>query len=135
VYWPADPPRLYWDAAYAETTPHRGIIAPEEFNPFAWMAAEKHEPQIKVEGVDPGRTEKMLGVTPPPVRFQLNGGSEVEYAKPMRPGDVITSVMRLAQYNEREGRHGLMLFTIFEVTWTNQNADVVKTQRRTLIRY
>jgi hypothetical protein len=53
----------------------------------------------------------------------------------MRPGDVITSESRLAEYSEREGRLGLMLFTTTEDTWTNQNDEVVKRTRTTLIRY
>ena len=38
VYYPDPPPRLFWDEEYAKTTPHGGIVAPEEFNPFAWGA-------------------------------------------------------------------------------------------------
>jgi N-terminal half of MaoC dehydratase len=60
---------------------------------------------------------------------------EVEYGVRMRPGDVITSVRRLSEYREREGRLGLMLFTTFEEVWTNQNGDLVKNSRFTLIRY
>jgi len=135
VYYPAEPPRLYWDAEYAKNTQYGGIVAPEEFNPFAWMAAEKQEPTVAIAGNDPGRTEKSLGLAPPEVKFQLNGGIEVEYGVPMRPGDVITAVTRLGDYWEREGRHGLMLFTIREMTWTNQDNELVRRTRRTLIRY
>lgn len=136
VYWPDDPPRLYWDAEYAKSTQYGVIVAPQEFNPFAWMVAERYDPPIKIEsGVDLGRTEKMFGVTPPAVRFGLRGAQETEYGVPMHPGDVITSVVRLADYWEREGRHGLMLFTSFEVTWTNQKNEFVRRDWRTLIRY
>jgi hypothetical protein len=135
VYWPEEPPRLYWDAEHAKATSFGGIVAPQEFNPFAWMVAEKFDPPTKIEMLDPGRTEKMLGVAPPSVKFQLNGGQETEYGVPMRPGDVITMEMRLSDYWEREGRHGLMLFTIFDMTWTNQNDELVRSTKRTLIRY
>ena len=60
---------------------------------------------------------------------------EVEYGTRMRGGDVITSVTRLADYTEREGRLGLMLFTIAEASWTNQSGELVKRTRTTLIRY
>jgi hypothetical protein len=53
----------------------------------------------------------------------------------VRPGDVITSVTRLAGYSEREGRLGLMLFTTTEDTWTNGDGALVKKSRMTLIRY
>jgi hypothetical protein len=135
VYWPEQPPRLFWDAAYAKNTRHGGIVAPEEFNPFAWMAAEKEEVSVKLETNDPNRMEVILGVRGPGLKFQLNGGLEVDYGVRMRPDDVITSVNRLADYQEREGRLGLMLFTINEDVWTNQDDDEVKRTRSTLIRY
>jgi hypothetical protein len=53
----------------------------------------------------------------------------------MRPGDVITSVRSLGGYSEREGRLGLMLFTQSQDVWTNQNNEMVKTTKSTLIRY
>jgi hypothetical protein len=48
---------------------------------------------------------------------------------------VITSENRLDSYSEREGKLGLMLFTVTEDTWTNQDRTVVKRSRMTLIRY
>lgn len=35
-YWPEKPPRLFWDTDYASGTRWKGIIAPHDFNPFAW---------------------------------------------------------------------------------------------------
>jgi hypothetical protein len=135
VYYPEEPPRQFWDAEYAKSTRHGGIVAPEDFNPFAWMAAEKDEPSVQIEQNNPDRTEIVLGIPGPGLKYQLNGGMEVEYGTRMRPGDVITSVTRLAAYSEREGRLGLMLFTVSEDTWTNSGGDVVKKTRMTLIRY
>jgi hypothetical protein len=125
VYYPDMPPQKYID----------GEVAPEEFNPFAWLAAASEDKAGDLEPNDPDRTEKTVGIQGPGLKFMLNGGMEVEYGVPMKPGDVITSVMRLADYTEREGRLGLMLFTVSENTWTNQNDEVVKTTRSTLIRY
>jgi hypothetical protein len=53
----------------------------------------------------------------------------------MRPGDVIRSVMRLDEYSEREGRLGLMLFSVNETRWTNQDDALIKVTRDILIRY
>lgn len=137
VYYPAEPPRLFWDAA------HGGIVAPEEFNPFAWMTAAPRQsgsaagsgPRADVDPNDPDRTERLIGIPGPGLKFQLNGGMEAEYGVRMRPGDVITAVNRLVEYRERPGRLGLMLFTITEDTWTNQDGEPVKRARQTLIRY
>ena len=137
VYWPEPAPALFWDEAHAATTVHGGIVAPEEFNPFAWMVASREVAQeiASLEPNDTDRMEKSLGISGPGLEFQLNGGMGVDYGVRMRPGDVITSESRLAEYTEREGRLGLMLFTITEDTWTNQNDELVKRTRSTLIRY
>jgi hypothetical protein len=66
----------------------------------------------------------------------LNGGMYVEYTGVwMRPGDVIRAVTYLVDYSEKVGRLGLMLFTTTEQRWTNQNRELIKTQRDVLIRY
>ena len=41
----------------------------------------------------------------------------------------------VAQDTEREGRLGLMLFTVAEASWTNQSGELVKRTRTTVIRY
>lgn len=131
VYWPEPAPDRYLSLAESE------LIAPEEFNPFGWAAAESelHPAASAVDQNDPDRTEKQIGVAGPGLRYQLNGGVSVEYGVPMLTGDVITSTNRLSSYSEREGRLGLMLMTTTEDTWTNQRGDVVKRSSMTLIRY
>ena len=134
MYYPEQPPRLYWDEAYARNTRWGGIVAPEEFNPFAWMSAEPRA-SLGVEAARPW-PELYLGVTPPETRANILAGLEVEYTKVrMRPGDVIRSATKLAGYHERQGRLGLMLFTTSEECWTNQHDELVRTGRMTLIRY
>jgi hypothetical protein len=135
VYYPEAPPRLFWDSDFAATTPHGGIVAPEDFNPFAWMTAAGPRPSGD-RGEGGGGPELTLGIEPPTTSFMLNGGMSCTYSGVrMRPGDVITSVTRLAEYTEREGRLGRMLFTASESEWTNQDGALVKTARMSLIRY
>lgn len=143
TYYPEPPPRLFWDEKYAATTRFGGIVAPEEFNAFAWMAASPAG--LQRDANDPSithalRTEMSIegrhGVKGPGLLNQLNGGGELEYPGPrMRPGDVIRSVTCISDYSEKEGRHGLMLFTTQQNTWTNQNHEVVRISRSVLIRY
>jgi N-terminal half of MaoC dehydratase len=143
VYYPEPPPRHFVDEEYARTTPFGGIVAPEEFNPFAWGAADTVSvapPKPPLE-VDPalaaaGAGEHRYGVKPPDLRHGLNGGVEVEHTGVrMRPGDVITTSTAIVDYREREGRLGVMLFTTNESRWTNQNDELVRIDRMTLIRY
>src|SRR5579863_8315901 len=124
-------------AEYAKSTRHGGIVAPQDFNPFAWMVAATDGPEraATIDQHNPNWTELVLGAAPHNLKFQLNGGMEVEYGAAMRPGDVITAVTRLAGYSEREGRLGLMLFTTQEETWTNQDDEVVQRRSNTVIRY
>jgi hypothetical protein len=143
VYYPDTPPRLFWDEEYARTTPYGGIVAPEEFNPFAWGARENFtvEPPQPALPADPalvavGATEHRYGVQPPDLHHALNGGVEVDHTEVrMRPGDIITSRSAVVDYSEREGRLGLMLFTTSESRWTNQRDELVRIDRMTLIRY
>ena len=136
VHYPEAPPREYWDEEYAATTPAGGIVAPEEFNPFAWMTAVGParggvaRPGREHDRAPAGRRRR------PRPRNMLNGGMEVEYTGVrMRPGDVIRAVTSLSDYSEREGRLGLMLFTTTEQRWTNQDDELIKIQRDVLIRY
>jgi hypothetical protein len=135
VYYPERPPRLYLDEAYAATTSFGGIVAPDEFNPFAWMTADALEAEPTTTAGDIG-PERAIGVASPRTTGMLNGGMECSYTGVrMRPGDVIVSVDALVDYKERPGRLGLMLFTTTEQRWTNQEGALVKTQRDILIRY
>jgi len=134
IYYPVEPPRIFWDCKYATTTSHCGIVAPEDFNPFAWMAAD---PAGLPRDGDPDihRIEERLGIDPPGTSFELNGGMEVEYGARIRPHDVITSVGQLDGYRESSGRLGLMLWTTTTDTWTNQLGDLVRSFRFLRIRY
>ena len=125
VYWGQTPPRLYWDAEYARGTRWGGIIAPQDFNPFAWAVPTG---AVKPAGAVPGQQTRKGGNV-------MNGGQADTYGVPMRPGDVITSRSRLARWEERQGRNGLTLFTYTETEWRNQDGELVKTRISTGIRY
>ena len=137
IYYPQDPPRLFWDEAYAATTSHGGIVAPEDFNPFAWFNADGPRMRPTFEGPVTGTgPEEACGVAPPGTTFVLNGGMRVEYGVRMRPGDVIIeSRSKVINYDERESRLGLMLMTTTGMTWTNHRGEMVKDISWTLIRY
>jgi len=125
IYWGETPPRLFWDEEYAKTTKWGGIVAPEDFNPFAWTIRTT---QMAPAGAQPGQKPEKGGNI-------LNGGMVDTFGVRMRPGDVITARMRLSHWEEREGRHGLMLYSYSHLQWTNQNGEVVKDRMSTLIRY
>ncbi|WP_426246538.1 FAS1-like dehydratase domain-containing protein [Nocardioides sp. LHG3406-4] len=125
VYWPEPPP-----ARFLAT--EEDLVAPEEFNPFAWSVASSSHSR---SGSLTDGVEGALGIPGPSLANILNGGMEVAYGTPIRCGDVITSVNRLAAYSERSGKLGSMLFTYTEDVWTNQAGEHVRTLRSTTIRY
>lgn len=125
VYWPDTPPKVYWDADYAASTRWGGIIAPQDFNPFAWP----------VERSGPASAGAMPGAKPKKGENVLNGGQKDTFLNPMRPGDVITSRTRLSHWEERTGRNGLTLFMYTETEWRNQKDEVIKTRVSTQVRY
>jgi hypothetical protein len=136
VYYPECPPSRFWDAQAAAVSRYGAIVAPEDFNPFAWMVAQpKGQSTTAAVAGNPDAIENGLGVAGPGLKHALNGGIHITYGVPMRPGDEITSVMTLAEYRERSGSLGLMLLTSIKTVWTNQGGEVVKTSLSTVIRY
>lgn len=123
--WPEPPDRLYWDEEYAKKTRWGGIVAPNEFNPFAY-----HVDETRMRG----SSDRGALQTGPGTRG-MNGGSEAEYFAPIRPGDVITSVSKMVHVYERPTGLGPTFFTVTETTWTNQRGEMVKKTRGTGIRY
>ena len=65
----------------------------------------------------------------------LDGGSEWEYFEPIRAGDRITVVSKLADVREATGRLGPMVFIVAETRYTNQFGQLCVIQRSTAIRY
>lgn len=125
TYYPERPPHVYWDDEYAKTTKYGGIIAPPDFNPFAWSL---DRPAAMARGLSGARPDgkPLTG---------MNGGQTDTYGVPMRPGDVITARSRLIDWEEREGRLGHTLYVRTEIEWRNQRDELVKTRISIAIRY
>lgn len=126
IYYPEPPPQRFWIGSADVGT----LVAPEDFNPFAWLIADPAGPPPSLR--DP---EEVLGIASPDAPVRLRGGMSVEYGEPMRDGDIITSVRRLGGYTERDGRRGPMLLTTIVDTWTNQRDELVKNFEFTFIRF
>ena len=65
----------------------------------------------------------------------LDGGSEWEYFEPIRPGDRISVVSKIADIRESAGRLGAMVFITVETSYTNHYNQLCALQRSTVIRY
>jgi N-terminal half of MaoC dehydratase len=136
IYYPEVPPRLYWDEAYSATTPFGGIVAPEDFNPFAWATVEPElAPRREVLELDWNYLETQQGIDGPGLNTMLNGGSQTRYGVRIRPGDVIRCTSHVRSYTEKQGRTATLLLTVIRSIWTNQRGEMVKEADRTSIRY
>lgn len=113
-----DPNPLWQDEAYARQSRYGSMIGPPTF--------------LQDEGTIKFADNLMEIVNP--ARGFLNGGMEVECYKPMRPGDIITTRAKLGDIYEKQGKTGKMLFMVVEVSYTNQQAELVAIGRHTFIR-
>lgn len=112
-----DPNPLWQDEEYAKKTGYGGMIAPP--------------PLLCCARAGTGRGVEMKS----PFLRAMAGGDELEYFMPVRPGDVITSVSHIAEYREREGKRGPMLFTTIDTVYKNQKNEVVAISHSTYISY
>ena len=122
VYAPEQPPRLFWDEEYATGTRWGGIIAPQEFNPFAWAIVDNQPDHEDLSAI-----LKRVGFS------VLNGGQADKFGVPMRPADVISARSRLVECQEKATRFGPTLFLTSENEWTNQNGELVRSRRSTIV--
>jgi len=111
-----DPNPLFNDEAAARRSRYGGMIAPPTF----------------CRSLGGGFFNVPLSV---PLARALDGGSEWEYSEPIRPGDRITVVSKLADIREAAGRMGTMVFVVTETRYTNQFGQLCAIQRSTGIRY
>jgi acyl dehydratase len=123
TYWPEPPPAEFIDPAVAEKGPWGGIVAPRDFDPFAWM------PQRPWAG------DWLFGMGTEPGTRVLNGGQRNVYGAPIRPGDVISCTRRFVDVVERETKRGPMVFFTSEFHWTNQTGATVRIGEQTTIYY
>jgi acyl dehydratase len=118
-----DPNPLYSDVEYAKNSRYGEMICPIGF--FGWP----------LKG---GGLEQMMGTIMPAMMkaglFRiLDGGVDYEFFIPIHAGDILTSVGKIADIREREGKSGKMMFIIMEQTYLNQNGDKVAIARATII--
>jgi acyl dehydratase len=67
-------------------------------------------------------------------RYKVLGEQAYEYERPMYEGDVLTGVTTLSDIYQRDGsRAGTMTFAVLETEYTDEDGDLVVTERRTII--
>ena len=123
TYWPEPAPAEFLDPVAAEKGPWGGVVAPRDFDPFAWMPDRPWAGDwLWPMGTEPGRRV-------------LNGGQRNVYGAPIRPGDVLAATRRFVDVVERETKRGPMVFFTSESRWENQHGETVRIGEQTTIYY
>jgi acyl dehydratase len=122
-----DPNPLWRDEQYARQTKWGGIIASPTFVEYL----RHHQPL--------GRTTTPVNVlVVPGIRGVANvvGGEEVEYFRPIRPGDVITIVRVTTDAKKRWSKtlNRDVVIQTLEQTFTNQFGELVATHKSTHVK-
>ncbi len=108
---------LWNDDEYARKSKYGKVIAPPTF--------------LIDRGITP-IADRIIATDGPP-RF-LNGGTEIEFFRPIELGDTITAKQRLADIKEKKGSSGKMLILLCEIEYKNQKGELVRRCRQTFIR-
>lgn len=114
-----DPNPLWRNDEFAANTQYEGIIAPPTF-------------------IHSFRTLGYPNIQPKPMPWKnttaLNGGNVFEFYRSLRPGDVISGKVVLTDiYSRISKRMGPMIFTVFEMTYTDKQGELVAKQTSTSI--
>lgn len=110
---------LYYDEEEGRKSEYQGIIAPPGF--FGWPIGQLLS------------IEEVLQAFGCPAGSVLNGGTEVSFYMPVRPGDVLIATRSLRSAIEKDGSLGKMLIMTIETTYLNQDAALVAVSRDTFI--
>ncbi len=128
-----DPNPLYWDEEYARKSKHGSIIAPPGFLSAPWFSGRVQAWGKKGETTPNESAGAMQAIRNAGYGRVLDGGIEYEFHRHVKAGDTIRASSVVADITAREGRTGKMAFMITETTYTNQDGEVVATQRGTSI--
>ena len=110
---------LYSDEEYARRSRLGGLIAPPGF--FGWPV----EPASASTGLPDIVVELQEALSRAGFPRILDGGITYEYRLPVRAGDTLVATPRISDMAEKQGKSGAMMMCLFEMSYLNQNGDLV----------
>jgi acyl dehydratase len=125
--WAVDDPNPLWrNEKFARQTRWGGLIASPYFGEFLRFRGISSYDQIY----------PALGKSLPGSPANVVGGEEVEYFRPIRPGDVITCTRRTSEVKKRVSKslNKEVVIQTYDQTFTNQFGEVVITHRSTNVK-
>ena len=131
---------VHWDEEAARSSRYKGLVAPPLYvwhalrrepgspDPFDRLAGQPDWDGLDVSGG--------VGGLPPidvPLHRVLNGGTEAEFFRLPRVGDLITAQSRYLDMADREGRSGPMVLVTVETMYVNQDEEPLARVLSTII--
>ena len=119
---------LYLDEEYASRNRYGGIVAPPLFY-MADFTDPVPETGLREDGGNVGR----FPLPPVPLDRAVDGGTEIEFFAPIRPGDTLTVKSKITDIYQKEGRSGPLIFVVRETSYTNQKGEKVVVENASTI--
>ena len=114
-----DPNPLWQDEECARKSRYGGIVAPPTF--ILTIGFDELQQQVR-ESI--------------PYEGILHSSTELECYQPVRPGDAITVITKIANIRERQrSRMGKMVFVTLDITYKNQRQELVAKCQQMFIGY
>lgn len=107
---------LWQDEAHATRTRFGGVVAPPHILTASIMSGAGIRPKVTL-----------------PFNRTVDGGGEIEFFQPIRPGDKIVSTTKLVDVRVKDGKTGRMVFVSFETIHRNQKNEVLAKSKATII--
>ena len=115
---------LYLDEGFAAATRFGGIIAPPTLVCETWQYltgdVDEDGGFVRSNMVNPGGRRH-------------RGGNEYRFFQPLRPDDIVSATWKMVEAYWKAGRSGRLLFTITEVSYSNQRRELLATNRETFV--
>ena len=115
---------VYYDAEAARAQGYRDIPAPFGFLGHPALMPGQRNPAFFSEFP-----------YEPPLKRILNGGNQLQYFADVCAGDVLQASAHIAELTERQGGMGLMVMSVKEVVYRDQQGKTVAKLRGTIILY
>ena len=113
----------YVNREVAATGPYGDVVAPPT---LVCETTQYYRGEVDAEG---GFTDR---ARLPPGQA-IRASNDYVFHRPLRPDDVITARWTVCQVYEKAGRSGHLLFVGFDITYTNQDGELLAENHETLV--
>lgn len=131
---------LYYDETCARATKYREVVCPPLYASFAFRRAhgtpdplDRLKTDRDWDAYGGGGNRQSLPRVPHGFVRMVNGGSEIDLYKRLRPGKRVRTKVRYHDIRERIGSKGPMAIVITETDFQDDEGDVVARARQTAI--